>query len=146
MIQASANRRGAAPSTPCASGGFTSASDVTPDTSINRVAPCPLRRRVLPDNVARFMMCHAEIARPPKGNATHTIYSAEKPEGLRAASVEGGLYRKGSDQAFVLGVESQLQASVHVELFVDMVQVNLDRAFADGQFVSDLLVMQPAGN
>jgi hypothetical protein len=46
----------------------------------------------------------------------------------------------------VLGVTEERQATVHVEFVVDVVEMILDRAFADGQLVGNGQIPQPAGN
>jgi hypothetical protein len=50
-----------------------------------------------------------------------------------------------SGQPFGVGVDGESQATVHVELFVNHVQVNLDRAFLDRKFFTDRSVAQPLG-
>jgi len=54
--------------------------------------------------------------------------------------------RQRSEQPFFLGIAEQGDAAIRVQLFVDIVQVNLDRALADGQLVGNLLVAQAASH
>jgi hypothetical protein len=49
-------------------------------------------------------------------------------------------YGAASDEAFFPGIEGQAQATVDQEFFVDIVQVDLHRAFADGQGLRNALI------